>query len=245
MPMLAAEIRRIVGRKGSFWSAAGIGLGAVVLMIIIRVANADDEDPGGTPLLEAMGPISLVATVMTILIGALAGSYDTAQGTMRYLVMTGVPRRRLYLVRAAGTVAATVLSCLPAIAVAVTAAFLTSHDAALDPSALDALGGVWAYLAFPLAYALVSVGVGSLLRSNGAAIGISLAFALGGTVITVLVEEYLSEGFASYLLPAVMPLLADLEGDADLSLGLAFAVAAAWVLAFLAAGLWRTEHDEY
>jgi ABC-type transport system involved in multi-copper enzyme maturation permease subunit len=243
--MLAAEVRRIAGRKGSFWSAVGIGLAAIALMIVIRLANADDEDPGGTLVLDAMGPISLVATVMTILIGALAGSYDTAQGTMRYLVMTGVPRRRLYLTRAAGTAIATVLSCLPAIVLCIAAAFLCSHDASLDPSATDVLGGIWAYLAFPLVFGLVSVGVGSLLRSNGAAIGVSLAFALGGSLLTVLAAEYVSEAAASYRLPAATPVVAAVAGASDLSLGAGFAVVAAWVVAFLAAGLWRTEHDEY
>ena len=44
---------------------------------------------------------------MAVLVGALAGSYDTAQGTMRYLVMTGVPRRRLYATRVLGTAIST------------------------------------------------------------------------------------------------------------------------------------------
>ena len=51
---------------------------------------------------------------MAVLVGALAGSYDTAQGTMRYLVMTGVPRRRLYLTRVLGTAIATIICCAPA-----------------------------------------------------------------------------------------------------------------------------------
>ena len=42
------------------------------------------------------------------------------------------------------------------------------------------LGAIWAYLANPLVFGLVSVGVGSLLHSNGAAIGVSLGFSLGG-----------------------------------------------------------------
>jgi hypothetical protein len=58
--MLASEVRRIVGRRGSFWSALLIGFGAVVLLIIIRLTGK--EDPGGTLMLDAMGPISLVAT---------------------------------------------------------------------------------------------------------------------------------------------------------------------------------------
>ena len=84
-------------------------------------------------MLDAMGPISLVATIMSVLVGALAGSYDTAQGTMRYLVMTGVPRRRLYATRAAGVAIATILSCLPAIVLGIAAAFLCDHGSLTRP----------------------------------------------------------------------------------------------------------------
>ena len=54
----------------------------------MRISQSGDA--GGTELLDAMDPISPSATLMAVLVGALAGSYDTAQGTMRYLVMTGV-----------------------------------------------------------------------------------------------------------------------------------------------------------
>ena len=65
-------------------------------MIVIIVRLTQSGDAGGTELLDAADPMSIPATLMAVLVGALAGSYDTSQGTMRYLVMTGVPRRRLY-----------------------------------------------------------------------------------------------------------------------------------------------------
>jgi len=241
--MLGAEVRRITGRRGSYWSAIAIGFGSVVLLIIFRITG--NEEAGGKLMLDAMGPISLVATIMTILVGALAGSYDTAQGTMRYLVMTGVPRRRLYATRLAGMAIATVLSCAPAIALGVAGAFLCKHSGLNDPTVGDIPGAVWAYLALPLVFGLVSVGVGSLLRSNGAAIGVSLAFALGGTVITALFANYVSQSAASYLLPAAVTVVASLQGSSDISLGAAFAAVAVWLAAFVYAGLWRTLHDEY
>ena len=149
--MLAAEIRRIAGRRGSYWSALLIGLGAVVLMAIIRIYQ--DGDAGGTEFLDAMGPISLVATLMAVLVGALAGSYDTAQGTMRYLVMTGVPRRRLYATRVLGTAVATIICCAPAIVVGIVAAYVLRHNSFNDPTASSVLGAVWAYLVNPVVYA--------------------------------------------------------------------------------------------
>ena len=111
--MLASEIRRIVGRRGSFWSAVFVGFATVVIVIIVRLTQSGDA--GGTELLDAADPMSIPATLMAVLVGALAGSYDTSQGTMRYLVMTGVPRRRLYGTRVLGTAIATILCCVPAV----------------------------------------------------------------------------------------------------------------------------------
>jgi ABC-type transport system involved in multi-copper enzyme maturation permease subunit len=241
--MLAAEIRRIAGRRGSFWSALLVGLGAVVIMIVVRLTQSGDA--GGTELLDAMDPISTVATLMAVLVGALAGSYDTAQGTMRYLVMTGVPRRRLYLTRVLGTAIATIICCTPAIVLAIVAAYVTRHDAFNDPTLSSVAGGVWAYLANPLVYGLVSLGVGSLLNSNGAAIGVSLGFALGGGILTGVLGAYVSKTLAAYILPAATDIAAQLRQHDQISLVVAFAVVAAWVAAFLGAGLWRVLRDEY
>jgi ABC-type transport system involved in multi-copper enzyme maturation permease subunit len=241
--MLVAEVRRIAGRRGSYWSAIALGFAAVVLLIIFRLTG--DEEPGGKLMLDAMGPISLVATIMTILFGALAGSYDTAQGTMRYLVMTGVPRRRLYATRLAGMAIATVISCAPAIALGVAGAFLCRHSGTNDPSLADVPGAIWAYLALPLVFGLVSVGVGSLLRSNGAAIGVALGFALGGGILTGVVSAYVSETVAGYLLPAAADIVAQFDRHSDIPLAAAFAAVAVWLVALVGAGLWRTLHDEY
>jgi ABC-type transport system involved in multi-copper enzyme maturation permease subunit len=241
--VLGAEVRRIVGRRGSFWSALLIGFGAVVIMLIVRLTQAGDV--GGTELLDAMGPISLIATLMAVLVGALAGSYDTAQGTMRYLVMTGVPRRRLYATRVLGTALATIICCLPAIALGIVAAFALRYNDFNGPTAGSVLGAIWAYLVNPVVYGLVSVGVGSLLRSNGAAIGVSLGFALGGGVITGLVNAYVSESLSGYLLPAAAPIVASLDRHAEVPLAAAFVALAAWLALLVGAGLWRTLGDEY
>ena len=241
--MLESEIRRIAGRRGTYWSAIIVGLGAVVIMLIVRISQSGDA--GGTELLDAMDPISTVALLMSVLIGALAGSYDTAQGTMRYLVMTGVPRRRLYLTRVAGSAIAIIISCLPAIALMIVAAYVLRHSAANDPSLGDDLGGAWAYLVNPVVFGLVSVAVGSFLRSNGAAIGVSLGISLGSGILTGIIASQISKTLASYLLPAASDIVAQLDRHADIALGAAFATVVVWLAAFLGAGLWRVLQDEY
>ncbi len=241
--MLASEVRRITGRRGSFWSAVFVGLAAVVIMLIVRLTQSGDA--GGTELLDAADPISIVATLMAVLVGALAGSYDTANGTMRYLVMTGVPRRRLYLNRALGTLVSTAICCAPAIIVLIVSAYVFRHSSFNDPTLSSLVGTIWAYLANPLVYGLVSMAVGSLLNSNGAAIGVSLGFALGGGILTGVVHAYVSETLAGYLLPAATEIAAQLDGSAEISVVAAFAAIAVWLVAFLGAGLLRVLRDEY
>ena len=55
--MLASEIRRIVGRRGSFWSAVFVGFATVVIVIIVRLTQSGDA--GGTELLDAADPMSI------------------------------------------------------------------------------------------------------------------------------------------------------------------------------------------
>jgi ABC-type transport system involved in multi-copper enzyme maturation permease subunit len=241
--MLAAELRRIVGRRGSYWSAILVGLATVVIVIIVRLTQ--NGDAGGTELLDAADPMSVPATLMAVLVGALAGSYDTSQGTMRYLVMTGVPRWRLYATRILGTAIATAICCVPAVALTIVGAYVFRHSSFNDPSLSADLGAVWAYVANPLVFGLVSVGVGSLLHSNGAAIGVSLGFSLGGAILTGLIGNYLSETVADYLLPAATDIAAQLDRQQHIALAAAFAAVVAWLIAFLGAGLWRVLQDEY
>ena len=243
--MLAAEIRRIAGRRGSFWSALLVGLGAVVILIVVRLTQSGDV--GGTELLDAMDPISTVATLMAVLVGALAGSYDTAQGTMRYLVMTGVPRRRLYLTRVLGTAIATIICCTPAIVLAIVAAYVTRHDAFNDPdselgrrrrsgrtsrtrSSTASSASAWA----------------RCCNSNGAAIGVSLGFALGGAhpdrrdrqLPQRDARRLPAAGGHRHRSPAR-------RHDQHIPVAAAFAAVVAWLVAFLGAGLWRVLRDEY
>jgi ABC-type transport system involved in multi-copper enzyme maturation permease subunit len=241
--MLASELRRIIGRRGSFWSAVLIGLATVVTVIIVRLTQSGDA--GGVELLHAADPMSVPATLMAVLVGALAGSYDTSQGTMRYLVMTGVPRWRLYGTRVLGTAITTVIICLPAVVLTIVGAYAFRHSSFNDPTIAGDLGALWAYTANPLVFGLVSVAVGSLLHSNGAAIGVSLGFSLGGAILTGLIGNYLSETFADYLLPAATDIAAQISHTAHIPVAAAFAAVAAWLVAFLGAGLLRVLRDEY
>jgi hypothetical protein len=106
----------------------------------------------------------------------------------------------------------------------------------------DLLVALWGIALFAGVYALVSMGIGSLLRSNGAAITIALLinFALTPALFVVAVW---SEKVASLALPAA---LATLTGDeSEIGYGLAAVAVLGWLALFVGGGLARILHDEY
>ena len=117
--MILATARTIVGRKGTFFSTVGLALLGVIAVAVIRViVNARNPDIhpsiGGAIFAdEAGGIIFFVGVLGGVLMGALAGSYDVAQGTMRYLVMTGVSRLRIYAARGIALVASVFVALVP------------------------------------------------------------------------------------------------------------------------------------
>lgn len=238
--MIASEVLRIVRRRGSYLSAVLLGLAIMVAVVVYR-AFRDRPDDGGTSLLDVLGGVGAIATITAVIVGALAGSYDTANGTMRYLVMTGVPRVRLLANRLAGTLIAVALACVPAIVVGIAGAIALPHSEAA--TVRDHAAAVWGYASPALIYAAVSVLVGSLLRSNGASIAVSLGLFLGGSIISALVATKVSATAGALLLPDAAGAVASLDRSA-IPLAASFAVVVAWLAALAVAAAWRVSREE-
>jgi ABC-type transport system involved in multi-copper enzyme maturation permease subunit len=246
--MIGATAWTIAGRKGSFLGGAAISLLVVVAAAVARaIVNARDPDThpsvGGAVFLEAAGGLVFFASILVgVLMGALAGSYDTSQGTMRYLVMTGASRAGIFASRAAALVASVYLAVLPAVVLMLALAFLLPRTAGEALSAHDVLAGLWSIALFAGVYALVSLGIGSLLRSNGAAIAVALVINFALAPLIVLLAAW-SETAASLTLPVV---LATLVGDdTEIGIPVAAAALAGWLALFLGAGWARVARDEY
>ena len=247
--MILATARTIVGRKGTFFSTVGLAILGVIAVAVIRtIVNARDPEIhpsiGGAILVDqAGGLIFFVGVLGGVLMGALAGSYDVAQGTMRYLVMTGVSRLRIYAARGIALVASVFVALVPGILLMLVLAVALPQVDGQGVDGHDLLVALWAIALFAGVYALVSMGIGSLLRSNGAAITIALLinFALTPALFVIAIW---SEKVASLALPAA---LATLTGDDDSEIGDALATVAvlAWLALFLGGGLARIERDEY
>lgn len=239
MSLVPFALRRMIGRRGSFFGAMAFVLLIAVLASLLVVDGQHTErvwvSAIGTPLVIAM-----------TIVAALEGSYDVSQGTMRYLVLTGVPRWQLVLVRTAAVVLATLLVALPALLVG---GFVMAGDGRTGAEIARALGGA---LVQGTTWAIVAMAVGTLLRSNGAGIAIAIVFYLMATPITYLLYLKVSETLANYLLPNVAGIVSkfgtaqpdDLTGN-PIAYGAAVVALLAWLTGAVAVAMWRVRRDEY
>lgn len=246
--MILATLRTITGRRGSFIGSAATALAAVLITIVIVYIvhernSVDFASAGGKPLLDATTAVLvLLGVVISIVLGALAGSYDVSQGTMRYLLLAGPSRWSIYASRAIAVLLASWLVLIPALVIALIACFVLPTASQDTMSAANVGSSIWNILLLSGTYALISMGIGSLLRSNGAAIAIALVINIGVTPLLGLLSSW-NETLGDLALPPVLGRL----GGSDTSLPLAVAAVAfvVWMAIFLGAGWWRVSRDEY
>ncbi len=246
--MIRAAFRTMVGRRGSFWGGSGTVLGltliAVVVVWIVHIHNGGKHPSiGGQGMLDATSSvIVIVGVVVSILIGALAGSYDVAQGTMRYLLMTGASRFGIYGARIVATVLTVWLALAPATLLAVLATLVLPHTPE-DGVSASAVGSiVWAVVLGSAVFGLISMAVGSLLRSNGAAIAVALVINVALTPLLALVGAW-NQTVADLTLPLAYVRVTG--GDTSVSIVVAAVALVLWMAAFLAVGFTRVYRDEY
>jgi ABC-type transport system involved in multi-copper enzyme maturation permease subunit len=244
VPLLRAEVRRIAGRRGSFYGSIAFALICVALAVIF--ADPDSE----TTAIDIVSGVGRYAGVLGIIVlGALAGSYDTANGTMRYLVLTGVPRWKLAVAHLLGVV----LAVIPLTAlIMVVGVVWGASEGDLTGSGFGE--SLWAVLSTLWIWGLVAAAVGMLMKSNGPAIAVSVVLFFGGIIITGVIASQVSSDVANFLLPTVAEQVSGLDAKgADsisgepLAVGLAggFVVLAIWLAGLAGLAITRTNRDEY
>jgi|CXWL01.1.fsa_nt_gi hypothetical protein len=244
--MIRAEIMKITGRRGSFYSAVGITLLLAVFMsvsmLIYRSSERNPEPVSGSDGLEIFEGAAYVSLLLIVLVTSQVGSWDAAMGTFRYLLMTGKSRLALFFARVPAVLAVTAIVLAPLWIIGLAHSLLVPVDDGTTASAREIGAFLW-NTGFPVAYfALVAMFVGALTQSNGVGIIVSLFFALGGFILSFIVAVF-SEDVAHYL-PNVA--VYELSGiDTTASKGLATVVAVFWFVAFALGGIWRTETAEY
>lgn len=247
--MIRAEIMKITGRRGSFYSAIGITLALSVFtsvtLMIIRSSDTDAEPVSGADGLDIFTGLALVSLLLIVLVASQAGSWDVSMGTFRYLLMTGKSRTALFLARVPAVVVVVGIVLAPLWIVGLAHSLLVPVDEGTPASLGDIAAFFW-NTAFPVGYfAMIAMFVGALTRSNGVGIIVSLFFALGGFIITLIVAA-ISEDIANFLPNEAVYQLSGFDTvGSNPSNGLAAVVAAAWFVVFALAGMWRTESGDY
>jgi hypothetical protein len=161
---------------------------------------------------------------------------------MRYLVLTGVRRMALYAARTVALVAAVLLALGPALGVGLVLVFVLPSKDEVHVNASEVGDVVWTCLLWPTVFALIAMGIGSLLRSNGAAVAISLFFAFAAAPLLGLVHAASPTLGDLMLLPALDRITGANEGAPLAAAAVAVVV---WVAVFWAAGAIRIARDEY
>jgi ABC-type transport system involved in multi-copper enzyme maturation permease subunit len=244
--VIRATLRTITGR-GAFRTAVAVVLGAVLVAVLARVAleaTRPERFPsaGGEPLLDVVSAAAwFFGTIAAVLIGALAGSFDASEGTLRYLFLTGASRFSVFAARSAAVVLGCVLVLVPALAAGLVAAAALPHEPRDDVSGSDLVAAAWQPMLWAVVFGLIAMGIGSFLRSNGGAIAISLVFAFAASPALALLEQLSPTLGELTLLPALDRLTG---GEGELAVPVAGLVVATWVAGFLALGASRVLRDE-
>jgi hypothetical protein len=251
--ILRQEIRKVTARRGSFWSAVGITLALALTIVVISVIvyQVRDDPTGGAEALDLYKGLLFVPLVAFVLVTSQAGAWDFANGTFRYLAVTGRSKQQLLALTAAGVILTSLAVTAPycAIGIAQAFAFPLSDPVAgsLDLSgteaatAKDVVSFLWFAFAQVTFWSILALAVGALMRSSGAGIAVAMVLYFGGFTFGGLL------GIWNDTLRQVLPNFAitRVAGAGDDSLGLALVMTAAWLALFAGAALLRTARSEY
>ncbi|KZX20104.1 ABC transporter permease [Rathayibacter tanaceti] len=245
--VVASEVLKLVTVRSTWWS---IGV-AVVLSLGLAAILASDI--AGEPIAELATAravrassvhLQVIGLVIAVL-GALSIGGEYATGMIRS-TYTAVPRRLPSLLARAGVVAGAAFlvgTVTTAGSFTLISSGLASRGAApvLDGEVFGALLGGAFYLAVVGAF---SVGIGALLRSSAAAIGISVGVLFVLPVVAALAGALLRAQWVAdaspYLLSRLGGTLSDLPDDSGIGLAAAVAGALGWALVALVPALVAT-----
>lgn len=246
--MINALLKPVVGRRGTVVGAAAISAAAVitaVVLVILHLVNSSRfPNIGGLDNFAELQSITLlVAVLVGVVLGAVAGSFDAQEGTLRYLLLTGISRWRLHVARVGVLAIVCAVSLLPVAIVFVVFAFLP-HETGQSVGAAGVVRGLGGIYIMMLAYGIVALGVGALLESNGAAIAVGLVLYLGVGTLLIAVRTW-NETVGNLLLPNALQSVVQLEWPGDPNIVASAVVAAVWLALFVIAGGLRLQKGEY
>jgi ABC-type transport system involved in multi-copper enzyme maturation permease subunit len=247
--LISADVLKLRRRRGMLAVCAGLTLGILLLAFtVITLQHGADPAKTGPAgglhgFLDSLPTISVTVFLVGAIVGATAGAQDLDTGVFRDLAATGRSRTALFLSRVGGAWVVTGALTLITLAVDVAGAFLLA-DGTSTPHLSDIVQGGAMLLASGAFGAGLAVGLAALVGSRGPVIAILLAMHL------IFEPQLQGAGFlgdARQALPiSAINRIGDQAQDLDYTLALStsIAVVAAWVVAALAAGAWRTRTRE-
>ncbi len=240
-----AELGRMLRRRGLIITAVAIPAAVVVVNAIIKMVlhtRSPEEYPivGGSSMLADGVLVTFVLLILATLIGATLGAEDTANGTLRYILLTGFSRIRLYLVRLPIVTIVGILVSLPALLLLIIAAVVLPHEGAPSISASDLWQTFLSFAATTTVYGLIAYGIGTAIRSTGGAIAVALGLNIVGLNLVGLITLW-QPSVEDWMLPVA---LARVTEGGDTSIGVALLALLIWCGAFLVVGLARALRTE-
>ncbi len=240
-----AELGRMLRRRGLVITAVAIPAVVVVVIAIIQMVlhtRNPQEYPivGGSSMLSAGQLVAYFLLILATLIGATLGAEDTVNGTLRYILLTGFSRIRLYLVRLPIVAIIGILVSLPALLLLIIAAVVLPHEGAPSISASDLWQAFLLFAATTTVYGLIAYGIGTAIRSTGGAIAVALGLNIVGLNLVGAIALW-QPSIEDWLLPIA---LARVTEGGDTSIGVALLALLIWCGAFLVVGLARALRTE-
>ncbi len=246
--LVGAELLKLRKRRGLLISTFALTLIPMIVgYLVVLLMHASDpakHDPAGglENFTGSIEMLALLAGVAGILVGSTLGSADLGAGVFRELVITGRSRWSLFGARIPGGLVFLLPFVLAGFAVAAGASFAFADASQATPSTASLVeSAAWVVLVATTSLVL-ALGVSAAFASRGTAIGILLAWQLAVAPLLLSIDALggLREGMLAAAVERLRPAEVGAELAVPMSLGVALAVVAAWIVVPLAAGGWRT-----
>ncbi len=235
-----AELGRMLRRRWLIITAAAIPAAVVVMSTSIQMVHYSH----GALMIRDGEIVTFVLLILATLIGATLGAEDTANGTLRYILLTGFSRIRLYLVRLPIVAIVGILVSLPALPILVIAVVVLPNEGAPSISASDLWQTFLSFAATTTVYGLIAYGIGTAIRSTGGAIAVALGINIVGMNLARLIALW-QPGAEDWTLPvALANATGSVTASGDTSIVFALLALLIWCGVFLVVGLARALRTE-
>jgi ABC-type transport system involved in multi-copper enzyme maturation permease subunit len=246
--MTAADFLKLRKKRGTvIWALVAAMLPLLAYFLVSALQHASDpahHGPAGGAhgFTEGLRAISFFfGPLAAILIGVEAGAGDSAAGVFRDLVVTGRSRLALFATRVPAALALCALVMGAAYGVLLIGTFAFASGAP-DPSTGLVLDGLGFTLLTTGVICAIAAGFSALTTSRPTALTALIGWTLVASPILVGISSLGSSRKAvlSDALAHFSPVTIERGGSVAMSQGLALVVVAAWLLALLGLGAWRT-----